>query len=64
MNLKQFAVKVIKGAVTGGAVSLGVMLKNGVPLDQHGLTVALSAVSGAAFHGLWNAIEQALDGGQ
>jgi len=63
VNLKEIGIKVLKGAVTAAAASIGTMLATGVPMDKHALLAAVAVVGGATFHGAWNVAAQYLNKG-
>jgi hypothetical protein len=58
--MKQLAIKAAKGAFTAGGAAVAVSLSNGIPMTRHAWVMVGCAAGGAAFHGLWNIIEQSL----
>lgn len=58
--MKQFAIKAAKGAISAGGAAVAVSLANGIPMTRHGWVMLGAAAGGAAFHGIWNVIEQSL----
>jgi len=58
--MKKVLIKAAKGAFTaaGGAVAMAVV--HGTPMTRHGWVMVGSAAGGAAFHGIWSIIEQAM----
>lgn len=56
--MKQFAIKAAKGAFTAAGGAVAMALTNGIPMTRHAWVMVGAAAGGAAFHGVWNIIEQ------
>ena len=58
MDWKVIWRKIVKGAVSGLGVGIGVLSSTGIPVTEHGVAVLLGAVGSAVLHGVANVFEQ------